>query len=342
MPRLKKRADGRYQKVIVDKRTGEKVYFYGKTEKEINQKVLAYNGKIENGKTFSEVANEWWENAQQELAYQSKPTYYSALKRALNEFDKKFIKSIKPNDISLFLYKLSSQGFAQRTISNHKIVCNKIFELAIIQNEIEFNPCASIKLPKNLQKAKRDPASIEEEESIKNVFSEWLVPQIALYSGLRKGEILALQWKDIDFKNNIIKVTKSIEYHNNIPHVKAPKTEAGIRDVPLLEPLKKILIDKKPEDSNQFIICNENGMPITKKAYEYRYNKAKKEMNIISTAHQIRHSFATNAVEADVDPKALQEIIGHRQISTTMDTYVKLRKKAFIKAAEKLNENFKK
>ena len=152
MPKLKRRADGRYQKSIVDSRTGKKVFFYGKTEKELNQKILAYTGEQEKGASFQDIADSWWEEAEQTISYQSRQSYSVALKRAREEFKSYSIIDIKTKDILFYINKLINKGYAQKTISNHKMVINRIYEFAVLNNYTEFNPCASVKLPKNLQK----------------------------------------------------------------------------------------------------------------------------------------------------------------------------------------------
>lgn len=335
---ITKRKDGRLCKTITV--NGRKIYFYGKTQKEINQKMLAYNEKQEKGSLFEEIAWEWWDVTEPRLAYQTGSSYKTPLKRLCSSFKDTPIKEIKPKDIYSFLYDLVNKCYAQKTISNHKIVCNKIFEHAILTGKIETNPCTSVKLPKNLQKKKRESATTTDEEKILKSASIWLFPFIALLTGMRKGEILALQWKDIDFKDNTISVTKSIYYEANKPKIKAPKTEAGERIVPMLEVLKETLLKSKPADTNRFIISNEEGEPISKKAFRWKYAKFQKETGIKCTAHQIRHSFATNAFEANVPIKSVQEILGHKQISTTMDIYTDFRKRSFEEATMLLNKNF--
>ncbi len=336
---IKKRKDGRLLKTISI--NGKRYYFYGKTEREINKKILEFKEKQERGCLFEEIAWEWWDITEPRLAYQTRSSYKTPLKRLCEFFKDKPIEEIKPKDIYSFLYDLINKRYAQKTISNHKIVCNKIFEHGILTGKLETNPCVSVKLPKDLQKKKRESASNTDEEIILKSAHIWLFPFIALLTGMRKGEILALQWKDIDFKNNIIYVTKSIYYEANKPKIKKPKTEAGIRTIPLLQVLKEELLKHKPKNTEHFIICDENGEAISKKAFRYRYSKFQQSTGISCTAHQIRHSFATNAFEANVPIKSVQEILGHRQISTTMDIYTDFRKRSFDEATVLLNLNFK-
>jgi len=342
MAKLKRRADGRYQKTITDKRTGKKVFFYGKTEKELNQKILAYTGEQEKGASFQDVADSWWDKAQDYLAVQSITTYKPALKRLTDFFKNKSIKEIKPMEISYFLSTLANQGYAQKTILNHKLVCNLIFTYGLTQNYLEINPCSSIIIPKALPKKKRAAASSLDEEIIKKSYDIWLFPYIAIMTGMRKGEILALQWKDIDFNNDLIKVSKSVYHVGDVPKIKEPKTEAGIRVVPLLNGLKTVLSNQKNKNPENFIISLDNGKsPLRKRRFITLYNKFKEKTGISCTAHQLRHSFATVAFEAGVPVKSVQEILGHKQISTTMDIYTEFRKKSLVEATSLLNDKFK-
>lgn len=339
MPKYTKRKDGRYEKKITTKE-GKRITFYGKTEKELFQNIMEYEKKLEFGELFKDVAWEWWDEAEQELSYQTKGSYKVALKEAIEYFNETYIKEIKPKHINEYINTFVKKGYAQKTISNKKMVLNRIFEYAVIKDYIEYNPCASVKLPKNLPKSKRPPATPEEEKIILQSSDMWVFPYIALLAGLRRGEILALQWKDIDFENKIISVTKSIYYEGNKACIKEPKTKAGTRIVPLLDTLYNILLPLK-SNSEHFIVCNEDGSPISKKKFRYQYNKFRKETGIEASAHQLRHSFATIAFESGVQDKAVQEILGHKQLSTTMDIYTAFRKKSFDEVVDKMNKNMK-
>ena len=337
---MKKRADGRYVKVITDPKTKKRVSFYGNTIKEVNQKLLNYERKQTDGKTFGEVANEWWEDAENQLANQTVGNYRTAMRRAIEYFGDDYIKDIISKDVQKFLNHLAKQGYAQKTIKNHLIVINRIFTYAgIEEGNITYNS-KYVKVPKGSGKTTRTPATLDEEKKILESDHPWLFPPIALLTGLRKGEILALQWKDINFEQSIISITKEVEHINNRPNIKEPKTENGIRIVPLLNTLKKKLLPfiGKPE---HYIISDDGGItPLRKQRYNVLYSKYQQEVGISCTAHQLRHSYATIAVEENAGVKELQNALGHADIATTMNIYTAVRKRNVENLAATLNAKY--
>lgn len=339
MAKLKKREDGRYVKTVKDPRTGKRLFFYGSSEKEITRKILEYTKAAEIGRPFEKVAEDWYNDTIPGLAIQSAKSYKPCYKSALDEFSGVSIKEITPRDINVYLKKLASKGYSSKSVAQRRLVLNLIFNYAVtMTGDIEINPCASAIMPKDLPKSQRHAATESEEQIIKNSADVWIFPYIALMTGMRKGEILALQWKDIDFNANLISVTKSVCHDGDRPIIKEPKTEESIRYVPLLLPLKEkllVLQNKKPE---YYIVSDTGESPLTNRRFCTLSKKFKESTGTTCTAHQLRHSFATVAIENDISPKVVQEILGHKQLSTTMDIYTDIRKKSIIAAAEKLNK----
>ncbi|MBR2389004.1 MAG: site-specific integrase [Clostridia bacterium] len=332
------RADGLLQTTVKDPKTGKRVYFYGKNVREVKEKILTYNQKQERGISFKEISSGWWEEAEPLLSSQSKRGYKQAKERAEAEFYNTSIKDIKVKDVNNYLRELGSEYTSIKTVQRFRLVLNLIFKYAIEHNEIEYNPCSNAKMPKGLQKSKRSAASVEDEKIIKNTKEGWLFPFFAIYTGMRKGEILALQWKDINFKDNLINVYKSVQHEGNKPSIKDTKTEAGTRIVPLLKPLKERLEGITPRRAENYIFSDDGSQPLTNRRYITLYNEYKKKYGITCTAHQLRHSFATIAFENGIDAKDVQELLGHKQLSTTLDIYTDFRKSHLIKLTDKLNE----
>lgn len=332
---MKKRADGRYVKRLDGK------CFYGATEREVYKKILEYTEKKERGCTFAEIAEQWWTDTYDNLAAQTLRGYKPAYARALLELGDTYVKDITPREMSAIFKRMATQGFSKKTISNQRIIYNQILDYAVVNGDILYNPCASVKLPSNARKSTViKPASDEDEQKILSSDHKWLFPLFALLSGLRKQEILALQWKDIDFDDDIISVTKAVEHVGQTPSIKSTKTVSGVREVPLLNILKQRLLTERG-DPDAYIFSQSNGKtPLTENQFERAYKKYCDEVGITCSSRQLRHSYATVAVEEDIAPKDLQNALGHADITTTMNVYAAARKKSIEKVANKLNTRY--
>ncbi len=325
---MKKRIDGRYQKSITDARTGKRVYFYADTERELFKKILDYTAKAEQGRIFSEVADEWWSSVYDNLASQTIKAYKPHLARALEEFADTPIKDITPQIIQRFLLKLTRQKFKRKTMGNQRTVLNQIFTYAVMCGDIVYNPCTSVSIPTCAQGERRTAASHEDEKAVAQSSDVWLFPTIALYTGLRKGEVLALQWKDIDFQKDVIYVSKSVYHEGDRAYIKLPKTKNSIRVVPIISKLKDILLkhyNDSSKNKEHYVISDTGEKPLTNRRYLTLYKHYREATGIECTAHQLRHSFATVAIENGADAKTVQELLGHKQISTTLDIYTDFR-----------------
>jgi integrase len=329
---MKKRADGYYRKTISDPRTGKRIYFYGASEREVMRKIMEYQTRIERGRTFSEVADEWWNEAYDKIATNTVKGYKAALKRALEEFGECFIAEIKTRDISRWLRALGARGYASKTLQNHKIVISRIMHFAVVAGDIEVNPATEAEIPRGMAKKKRPPASKSDEAIIRESADIWLFPYAALMTGMRKGELLALQWKDIDFERDEICVCKSVYYIGNTPKIKEPKTEAGIRFVMLLKGLKEELLKRRgaPE---AYIFSEDGGKtPYKEMRYDVLMRQFHEKTGTTATAHQLRKTFASIAASARVDAKVLQHLLGHTDIRLTLQVYADVRDEAWEQA----------
>jgi integrase len=333
---MKKRADGRYVRTITDPRTKTRVSFYGYSPKEVNQKILKYESKSSNKCPFEDVAEEWWDIEVEQLSPSTVKGYKCATDRVKKEWKGLNIADILPSDINRFLLDLAKKGYAKKTVKNHKIIINRIFHFATVEGYIKNNPARDSELPRNLKETKRLPATVSEEEIIKESADIWFLPYLALSTGMRKGELLGLRWGDVDMASGIIYVRRSV-YFAPQPTIKAPKTEAGIRKIPIIGQLKEELQKRKGNDKH-YVFGGES--PMTDKAYRHAYKMYQKKTGITATAHQLRKSYATMAVDANVPPDVLKTIIGHRDISTTMNIYAEVRDYRISEAKKLIESRF--
>ena len=335
---MKKRKDGRYLKVVTI--NGKKHYIYGETAREVMLKALTFSDKPQdNDITFEEVSDEWWEVEQGSLSPSTLRGYNTMRKHVTDHFGSFEMKTITTAAITKYYQILKKEGYAKKSVKNHKIVINRIFHYAIVQGYITVNTAREAELPRGLPEKKRKPAPPEEERAIA-VSAEkeevWLLPILALYTGMRKGELLGLKHKDIDLHNGVINVERSVWYDKGgIVRIKSTKTEAGERIIPILAPIRPRLEAFKNAPQEHFVFGG--AKPLKEKKFRVLYKKFQAQTGITATLQQLRKSFATLAVNADVPPDVLKTVFGHRDISTTLNIYHEVRRARIEQAAEALN-----
>ena len=287
-------------------------------------------------KTFSVVADEWEEYHGQSIQTYTQVCYQAPLKDLKNEFGDCILKEITSMNFQLFLERMAARSYAKQTIRLRKIVMKQVFDYAILQGYVNFNPISVCKVPKKASSGKRTLPSDEDISIIKeNLDGMWgLYCNLLLYTGLRREEALALTYEDIDFKNDMIHVTKSLIFENGKSYVRdSMKSAAGKRTVPLLKPLKNIL-DK--EESGYLFTLKDNN-PLVKWEFDKGFSKFREETGLKCTSHQLRHYVATLCFDVNLDEKDVQDIMGHSKISLTKEVYTHIREERRTKTANRLN-----
>ena len=375
MPAKKeKRSDGRYQVSLTLGRkadgTPNKKYFYGKTQREANQKKKEYLDSIQSGVSsdptlLSSWISTWLESSSQaEGVRYSNHLYAQKVSKALGNLP---IKDIRMIDIRRFAQDMSRYSFS--TVKKVKGVTNKIFEDAVRNRMIPFNPCSGVSWEyagKGTHRALEDweKALILENHQVHRA-GRWAL--LMLFAGLRRGEALALNWDDVDFENNVIHVVKALRFSSNQAHLSTTKTKAGIREVPLLPQLKDALLCYGHRTGR--ICLNAEGNPIeTQSAFERGWESYLNAMeNILNgespenkgrrtdlmtgldrktfsiRTHDLRHTFCTMLYNAGIGLKEAQYIMGHADPEMTLKVYTHLDAKKRLSAASILTaykENF--
>ncbi len=151
---------------------------------------------------------------------------------------------------------------------------------------------------------------------------------ITLQTGLRIGEVCALTWEDLDFLNNILYVRATVSRIGNpigngtILIIDTPKTKSSVRAIPFRNSLLNALETIKMQTTSKYVISEKTTF-MSPRTFEYRYHKILKELHLPNlNYHALRHTFATRCIEYGVDVKSLSEILGHANVSITLNTYV--------------------
>lgn len=336
---MKQRKDGRWQKAVTI--NGKRVFFYSsepterKAVKDIEQQLIQYTQKSKDGILFSEAATEWKIKHFPTIAFNTQVKYENCLKRALAYFGDYHIKDLTALDVERYVKKLVAEGFAKDTVSVNLGTVSRVFEYAEIQGYIDNNICKNIRIPKGLPKSTREAPTKDERSAIINSVDKHfgLFAYMAIMTGLRRAELLALTWDDIDFGANIIKVNKSVVYQHNQPIISPTKTKNSVRDVMMPKALSDVLITKKATG----YIFGSKDKPMTYQAFRRAYERYQRESGVKLTAHQLRHGYATLLYEANIDAKSAQALLGHANISTTLDIYTHISASKMQLEKEKLD-----
>lgn len=364
MPRKKesRRADGRAE--ILRTINGKPRHFYGKSKREAEEKykaaLLAEAQKKESGALFEEVAADWWDSYQKKIKEGTARAYKGSYQAAVGRFSGYGMKEITPGMVNTWGLEFKAQGKAERTAQNARSVLSLIFKFWCVRDGETYNPVPLVDLPRGMKRTERQPPTPEQIAAVKNHPEGFgLCAWLFMYTGCRLGEILALQWGDVDFDAGFIRVSKSISWINNQPVIHEPKTKNAVRIVPLLGALRGVLEARrgKPEE---YILGGEK--PLTGTAYQRRWQyycrdagmaegiEKKRTQNgkeirytfwkPMVTAHQFRHEFASVLYEAGVGEMEAQKILGHADIYTTRKIYTHIRETQIADAAQKLENYF--
>lgn len=322
IPKYYVRPDGLHETII--RINGKRKAFRGKTDREVWNKVKAYRDDLAAGKTetFEAVAHAWWNEIEPTLAPNSLRNYSPAYERAIEEFKGEDVASITAKEIEKYVNRFA-KTHAKKTVITQRQIIRQILNKAQREGYIAYNPADAVLLPKNLPQKKRHAPSSDQIAKIKAGVSDdfGLFAFLIYYTGCRRGEAQGLMYEDIDLKNKRIRIQRSVYNTGPTPQIKLPKTEAGIRSVPLLTALADALPNKK----HGYIFSSDGGSsPLPGWKLEDLYVGYKMRTGVTVSPHEIRHGYASALYESGVDYKTMQQLLGHAQLATTMDIYTEI------------------
>jgi len=304
-----------------------------------------------------------------------------------DSFGKKKIGDVKYSDVlQFYTYLMNEKGIQINSLETINTLIHPTFQLAVKDDIIRKNPAKGVyrEVKERLggRKKVRHALSVEEEKEFldyikKNpVFDVWYpIFAVMLGTGCRIGEVTALTWDDVDFKNRVVYVKRSLTYYTRHDkdgmceyRMDYPKTDAGIREIPMMEPIYEVLIDEYQRQSEEgfnevevdgvtnLIFVNRFGGPhnyggvnrAIKRIVDahnseevVKAKKQKREAIIIPriSSHILRHTFCSRLCENETNIKVIQTVMGHADISTTMNIYAEVNRETTRQSLENLAKN---
>lgn len=320
------------------------------------------------GKSFEEIAKMWLESELFGKQYSYRKELENATKHLIRYFGKYDCEQIKGLDVDCFvrfesehLNPNTGKPFSKRLIKDHINTGNNIYEFALENELIECrNPFLKKhkKIPKNAPVKERTPIDDTQKHFILKVYHRAQVAALVmLYCGLRRGEIIPLEWSDIDFVNKQISITKSVEkIDSNNFRIKSHTKNGTDRFVPIPDNIIPYLkLEKYHSKGNKLIYAQKDGSLHTETSWNktwrsyqtklnyhyycskmYEIGRIPKAYNAPTgiptllnrfTAHQLRHTYCTMLYLAGVDILTTSKLMGHKNVQVTLEIYTHLDEK---------------
>lgn len=355
---IRQNRNGKYEARFTD-RFGRRKSIYGTSKIEIRNKLqeaLKENAAKESVRkrlTVRQWYHEWMEIYKAPVIRPNTKRHYEHIFDAfiLPELEDKYVDEVKQIHVKGLINQLDARGYQWETQNKVRILLLDLFNIAIENDYALKNPAKGIRLAKN-RPNERIVLTVEQQkdffECSAGTFYDNLFI-VAINTGLRPGELCALEEQDLDFDGHSISVTKTLLYQKlgddegKEFHIGPPKTESSIRTVPMNHAceealrkqirLKKMLALKYAQ-KNEFkslLFVTRFNTPICSVVLNDAIKRIVDEINLqrdetekiaVFSAHSFRHSFATRCIEAGILPKTVRRYLGHASLNMTMDLYV--------------------
>ncbi len=369
------RADGRFCTRVRIKGEKNPKPFYGKTKKEADAKAAEFKKRLNAGMnpidaniTVSNWCKRWVDTVSTGKSYSTKQDYEKHvrhLSKALGH-----MKMIDVRMIHLQKFVNSHAGHSKAHIDKIYNYTRHIFNSARMNGIITTDPSLDLVKPKD---GTYTGHRILEKWEMELLLNHYDISQAALWavtmmlSGLRRGEMFALKRDSFDFENNVIHVVSGVHFENHKSYQGKTKTKAGVRDVPMLEPLTSIIRSQFLSKDRDCFATNSDGSPLTEGSFRSQWIALMNQLSKIAsgiplnsrlsreritkmgdryirvsfTPHDLRYTYATMLYDAGVDEKTSQLWMGHTSARMTRDLYAKLTAEQKKKSDQHLKDYFK-
>lgn len=371
---ISKRKDGRWQGCVTvgydpETEKPKKKYFYGKNRKEVQEKVTEALGKAQGGNyqepsklRLSEWFNTWLNDY---MKTSLRPTTWESYKTQvdrhilpglghlrLSQLQTSHLQKLYNEKLNGGRYDKKPGGLSPRTVRYIHVIIHGALEQAKKEGLVTINVSDAAKLPSDPKKEIR----VLDREGIKEFLSEvrptkyFPIYFLALNTGMRRGEILGLRWKDVDLKEGLISINQGlVRVRGQGLIFQEPKTKLSKRTIGISpEVINELKLHRKRQMTDivnageafdkeaGLIFCNQLGKPICPRDLTRHFEKVIDKLGLDITFHSLRHTFATISLEEGVDIKTTQETLGHHAAAFTLDVYSSVTSKMKKEATSKI------
>ncbi len=367
------RSGVQYFRTRVTDADGKQVSLYATTCEELYKKETEARQQIEDiifrreNPTVAEYCEKWLYMKSAKISRGTLRGYRNAMDNyIIKPLGDMYLSDVTADDIKLAMIPVSKMSQGYYSTVNMLMKC--IFYSAERSNLLDYNPSAGISAKGGKPKKKKDALTDEQAKRLLDAIRglpPYVFVMIGLYAGLRREEILALQWDCVflDVPTPYISVQRAWRSNHGRPEISTVlKTNASKRDVPIPKRLIDCLQEAKAASKSKFVVADSNGEPLSysqfqrvwqyivvrtaKPRYRYKYVNGQSIKILVNptlgehqknnpkivysldfdvTPHQLRHTYITNLLYAGVDPKTVQYLAGHKNSKTTMDIYAKIK-----------------
>lgn len=352
MPRIRKTA----------RINGRQIEATGKTELEAVRKLAQKIAEIEHGQpvtadkmTVDQWFMEWFETYKKPMGLTAKSAgmynekYRNYIAPCIGRMK---IKDVRESQLQKILNDEAGRSFSH--LSKLRLVMREIFHRARIARIIQYDPAESLVLPASQKRQRRSLTDAERTAIIEVAKYHHAGPWVLtlLYTGMRPGESAALTWSAIDFKSNEIRIYAALE--SGSKRIKAPKTQAGNRTIPLPEELRPVLLLMRGKPFTP-VFTTQAGNPLNGDSMRRMWMGFKRELDIYMGAklyrnkiiesvvaddlvpYCLRHTYCTDMLAAGVPIQVVKTLMGHEDISTTANIYTHVNMQTLHNAARTLS-----
>lgn len=289
---------------------------------------------MEQNNTFSKVAVLWKADKKQ---YVKKSTYaaYCLLVQSHLLPDLGDKVDIREEDVQGLVNRKLESGLSQKTVRDILVVLKMIMRYGAKYGLLPSHQIDVI-FPTDREKQDIEVLTLAHQRQLMTFVKDHftflnLGIYICLSAGLRIGEVCALQWDDVDVVSGVIRISKTLQriylvdgeekYTELI--VDKPKTKNSIREVPMTRDLLALVKPLKKVVRSDFYVLTNAATPTEPRTYRCYFNKLQQQLGLPRMRfHGLRHSFATRCIESKCDYKTVSVLLGHSNISTTLNLYV--------------------